>query len=65
LRHHPDVGRFGLPALFSILTAAFTVIAFAGATHGRWVIAIAAVAIAAWMATVAWAALKRSRRTKP
>jgi hypothetical protein len=58
------VGRFGLPALFSVLAAAFAVIAFAGASHGRWVIALAAAAIAAWMASFAWSALKRALRTR-
>jgi hypothetical protein len=56
------VGRFALPTLFSVLTAAFVVIAFAGASHGQWVIGVAAAGIAAWMGTLAWSALKRARR---
>jgi hypothetical protein len=55
------VGRYSLPALFGFLTAVFAVIAFAGASHGRWVIAIAAAGIGAWMATFAWNALRRMR----
>jgi hypothetical protein len=51
-----------MPALFSVLTAAFLVIALASANHGQWIIAIASAAIGAWMATFAWAALKRARR---
>jgi hypothetical protein len=56
------VGRYSLPALFTFLTFVFGVIAFAGATHGRWVIAIAAAAIGGWMATFTWTALRRMRR---
>jgi hypothetical protein len=56
------VGRFAMPALFSVLTFAFVVITVASASHGRWVIAIAAAAIGLWMAQFAWAALRRMRR---
>jgi hypothetical protein len=56
------VGRYSLPALFTFLTTVFAVIAFAAATHGRWVIAISAAAIGAWMGTFAWTALRRMRR---
>lgn len=52
----------GLTALFSFLTLAFTGIAIASATAGRWVIAFGAAAIAAWMGSFAWAALRRLRR---
>jgi len=51
-----------MAALFSILTLAFAGIAVGSAAAGRWVIAIAAVAIAAWMGSFAWAALRRIRR---
>jgi len=56
------VGRFAMPALFAVLTAAFGVIAWASADHGRWVIALAAAAIGAWTASFAWVALRRARR---
>jgi hypothetical protein len=56
------VGRYSLPALFTFLTFGFAVIAYKGATHGNWVIAIAAAVIGAWMATFAWASLRRMRR---
>jgi hypothetical protein len=62
LRHHPGVGRFGMPVLFSVLTAAFGVIAVAGATHGQWIIAVASGAIGLWMGQFAWAAVRRIRR---
>jgi hypothetical protein len=62
LRHHLAVGRYSLPALFTFLTLAFAVIAVAGAANGRWVIAIAAAGIGAWMATFVWTALRRMRR---
>jgi cobalamin synthase len=60
--HDPGVGGFGLATLFMVLTVSLAGIAFAAANHGRWVIAVAAAVIAAWMATVAWAALRRIRR---
>jgi hypothetical protein len=56
------VGRFALPALFSALTLIFAVIAFAAATHGQWIIAVASVALAVWMGSFARATLRRMRR---
>ena len=49
-------------ALFLVLTCAFAGIAVGAAVAGRWVIALPTAAIAAWMATVAWASLRRRRR---
>jgi hypothetical protein len=57
----PVVGGIGLAALFSFLTLALGGIALAAATAGRWVIAVAAAGIAAWMGSVAWAALRKMR----
>jgi hypothetical protein len=51
-----------MPLLFSSLTAAFVVIAISSATHGEWVIAVAAVAIGLWMGSFAYHALRRMRR---
>lgn len=51
-----------LVALFTFLTLAFGGIAVEGAAAGRWVIALGAAAIAAWMGSFAWAALRRARR---
>jgi hypothetical protein len=51
-----------MPALFSTLTAAFVLVAVAGAAHGQWIIAVASAAIALWMGQVAWVALRRMRR---
>jgi hypothetical protein len=51
-----------LAALFCVLTVGLGGIAVSAATHGRWVIAAAAAAIAAWMGSFAWAALRRIRR---
>jgi hypothetical protein len=62
LGHDLGVGRFAMPTLFSVLTAAFAVIALAGASHGQWVIAVAAAGIGLWMGSFAWAALRRMRR---
>ena len=50
-----------LVALFTVLTLAFAGIAAASAGAGRWVIAVAAGAIAAWMGSFALAALRRTR----
>jgi len=62
LRHHLAVGGLGLAALFSVLTVALAGIALAAANHGRWVIAVAAAVIAAWMGSVAWTALRKMHR---
>ena len=51
-----------LVALFTVLTLAFAGIAAAAASAGRWVIAVAAAAIAGWMGSFARAALRRTRR---
>jgi hypothetical protein len=54
-----------MTALFTALTLAFAGIAAASAVAGGlrgWVIAAAAAAIAAWMASMAWSALRRMRR---
>jgi hypothetical protein len=51
--------RRSLAALFAGLTVAFTAVAAAaawgaGGSPGRWVVAAAAAAMAAWFATLAW-----------
>ena len=56
------IAAVALVALFTVLTLAFAGIAAGSATAGRWVIAIAAAAIAAWMGSFALAALRRTRR---
>jgi hypothetical protein len=56
------MSRLSMSALFTALTAAFAVIAFASAAHGRWVITVGAAAVGAWMASLAWGALRRMRR---
>jgi TRAP-type mannitol/chloroaromatic compound transport system permease large subunit len=48
--------------LFTFLTLAFTGIAVGAATASRWVIAAGAAALAAWMGSFAWAAVRRIRR---
>ena len=50
-----------LATLFSTITVAFAAIAFYSATSGEWVIAAAAAALAGWMATFAYAALRKTR----
>jgi hypothetical protein len=59
LRHDRGVS---MVALFSVLTLAFAAIAVGAGAAGRWVIAVAAALIGAWMGTVAWSALRRVRR---
>ena len=50
-----------LVVLFSVITLAFAGIAVASAGAGRWIIAAPAAALALWMASFAWAALRRTR----
>ena len=51
-----------LAVLFSVLTLAFAGIAVAAGAAGRWPIAVAAAALATWLATLVWGALRRIRR---
>lgn len=50
-----------LALLFTVLTLAFGGIGVWTVAAGRWPIAVAAFALAAWMATFAWAALRKIR----
>ena len=50
-----------LAALFSFLTLAFAAIAVWTAAAGRWPLAVAAAALAAWMGSFAWSALRKTR----
>jgi hypothetical protein len=50
-----------LAALFSSITLAFGAIAVWSASAHQWPIAVAAAALAAWMATLAWAGIRKSR----
>jgi hypothetical protein len=50
-----------LVALFALITAGFAAIALWSAEAARWPIAIASAALAAWMATLAWTALRKTR----
>ena len=61
-RHHPGVGGLGLVALFLVLTCAFAGIAVDAGLAGRWVIAVAAGVLGAWMGTFAWTALRKTLR---
>jgi hypothetical protein len=47
--------------LFTVITLAFAGIAVWSGEASRWPIAAAAAALAAWMATLAWAALRKMR----
>ena len=53
--------RRGLGILFSVLAAAFLLVAVAATGHGArgWVIAVAAAAIAVWMGSMALSAFRR------
>jgi hypothetical protein len=50
-----------LALLFTAITIAFAAIAAWSGTAGQWVIAAAAAALAAWMATLAWSAVRKMR----
>ena len=50
-----------LAVLFSVITVGFAGIAVWTAEAARWPIAVAAGALAAWMATLAWSALRKTR----
>ena len=50
-----------LAALFTVITLAFAGIAAAAGVAGRWVIALAAGALAAWMGTIAWGTFRKAR----
>jgi hypothetical protein len=56
-----SIARVSLAALFSVITLAFLAIGVASAAAGRWVIALCALALGAWMASFAWSAVRRSR----
>jgi hypothetical protein len=47
--------------LFSLITLAFALIAAWCGSAGQWVLAAASAALAAWMSTIAWAALRKTR----
>jgi hypothetical protein len=48
-------------ALFSAITLAFALIAVWTAAAGKYPLAVAAAALAVWMATLAWSALRKTR----
>jgi hypothetical protein len=51
-----------LAALFCVLTAGFAAVAVWAAASGPWPVAAATAALAAWLGTLALAALRRTRR---
>jgi len=50
-----------LAVLFSVITVGFAAIALWSAEASRWPIAVASAALSAWMASLAWAALRKTR----
>ncbi|MFL5952801.1 MAG: hypothetical protein ACJ76I_01665 [Gaiellaceae bacterium] len=50
-----------LAALFTVITLAFAAIAAWSAGARQWPIALAAGALAGWMGSLAWAAMRKSR----
>jgi uncharacterized membrane protein len=50
-----------LVVLFSLISVGLGAIAVWSAEAGRWPIAAAAAVLAAWMASLAWAALRKTR----
>jgi hypothetical protein len=63
LRHAPRLPWecIGVAVLFLAITLAFAAIALYCATSGQWVLALAGAALALWMASLAWAALRKMR----
>jgi hypothetical protein len=55
------VQRRALGGLFTVLAAAFLVVAVAATGHGvrGWLVAVAAAAIAVWLASLAMSGLRR------
>jgi hypothetical protein len=50
-----------MAALFTAITLAFALIAAWTASAGRYPLAVAAAALAVWMASLAWSALRKTR----
>jgi hypothetical protein len=50
-----------LAALFTAITLSFAGIAVYSALASKWPIAVAAGALAGWMGSLAWAALRKTR----
>ena len=50
-----------MAALFSFLTLGFAAIAVYAGTAQRWPIALAAGALAFWLGSLAWAALRKTK----
>jgi hypothetical protein len=50
-----------LAALFTAITLAFAATAVWSAEAHKWVIAVAAAALAAWMGSLAWSVVRKTR----
>jgi hypothetical protein len=50
--------RRALGVLFLVLTGLFALIAVAALAASQWVVALAAAALGAWLATMAWRGLR-------
>jgi hypothetical protein len=50
-----------LAGLFTLIALSFGLIAVWSASAGEWVIGAAAAALAAWMGTFAWSAIRKTR----
>jgi hypothetical protein len=50
-----------LAGLFAVIALAFGLVALWSARAGQWIIAAAAAALATWMTTFAWSAMRRTR----
>jgi hypothetical protein len=55
------LGAVPLAVLFTVITLGFAGIAVWSAEASRWPIAVASAALAAWMASLAWSALRKTR----
>ncbi len=56
-----SIARVPMVALFASITVAFGLIAAWTISAGRYPIGVAAAALAAWMGSLAWSALRRMR----
>jgi hypothetical protein len=50
-----------LAGLFTLIALSFGLIVLWSASAGQWVIAAAAAALAGWMGTLAWSAIRKTR----
>ena len=60
-RRRDSIAPVPLAALFSGITVVFVLLAVWSAEAHKWPIALAAAGLAAWMGTLAWAGIRKTR----